>query len=208
MSQIKNIIFDLGGVILNINYQLTIDAFKKLGFHNFDDFYTQKKQSSLFNNFETGKISVPDFYKYIKANCPKKINTNEIKAAWNAMLLDLPLNRLVFLEKINKRHQLYLLSNTNEVHITEFKNIINKNVGYDRFAAAFKECYYSSEIGLRKPNESCFRYVLEENKLLANETLFIDDSIQHIKGASSIGIKSYLLDSSKDIIRVVPDIIQ
>ena len=103
---------------------------------------------------------------------------------------------------------MYLLSNTNEVHITEFKNIINKNVGYDRFAAAFKECYYSSEIGLRKPNESCFRYVLEENKLLANETLFIDDSIQHIKGAISMGIKSYLIDSSEDIVRIVPDIIQ
>ena len=208
MSQIKNIIFDLGGVILNINYQLTIDAFKKLGFNDFDDFYTQKKQSRLFNKFETGKLSILDFYKYIKENCPTKINNNEIKTAWNAMLLDLPLYRLEFLEKINKSYHLYLLSNTNEVHISEFKKIINNNVGYDRFLAVFKKCYYSSEIELRKPNKSCFRYVLEKNKLLANETLFVDDSIQHIKGANSVGIKTYLLNPSEDIARAFPDIIQ
>ena len=208
MSQIKNIIFDLGGVILNINYQLTIDAFKDIGFKNFEAFYTQKKQSDFFNAFETGKLNNNDFYNYIKNNCPVNIKNHEIKKAWNAMLLDLPERRLEFLEIINKNYKLYLLSNTNEIHINSFKKIINNNIGYNRFVKTFRACYYSSEIGLRKPNESCFKYVIDTNYLNPEETLFIDDSIQHINGAKSIGIKTFYLQPGKEIIEVVPDIIQ
>ena len=208
MSQIKNILFDLGGVILNINYHLTIDAFKKIGFTDFEAFYTQKNQTEFFNLFETGHLSVSEFHEYIKKNCPSSITNNQINTAWNAMLLDLPIYRIEFLEMLSKKYQIYLLSNTNEVHISEFKKTIDATVGYDRFKNVFNACYYSSEIGFRKPKKACFNYVLKTNDLDAKETLFIDDSIQHIKGASSLGILSYLLKPGEDIVKVVPDIIQ
>jgi len=208
VSEIKNIIFDLGGVILNLNYQLTIDAFKDLGFKNFESFYTQKQQTDFFNAFETGKLNKGDFFDFIKTNCSANTTSDQIKDAWNSMLLDLPEYRIKFLEKLNKTHSIYLLSNTNEIHIESFKKIINKSIGYNRFKKTFKACYYSSEIGLRKPDESCFRFVLEQNKLIEDETLFIDDSIQHINGANSIGIKTHFLNPEEDIIKVVPDIIQ
>ena len=91
------------------------------------------------------------FYDYIKENCPANISNEQIKSAWNSMLLDLPFYRIEFLEKLNKDYKLYLLSNTNEVHISEFQKIIDNEIGYDRFKSVFNSCYYSSEICLENP---------------------------------------------------------
>ncbi len=208
MSTIKHIIFDLGGVILNINYQLTIDAFNKLGFVHFEKFYTQKNQISLFDAFEIGKISPHDFRTSLKKNCQTPLSDANIDAAWNAMLLDLPENRLRFIESLKNNYSVFLLSNTNKIHITAFKNIINKNIGYNRFKSAFNDCFYSSEIGLKKPDPNCFLHVLKKYNLNKEETLFIDDSPQHITGAMHLGLMTYFLKSGEEIVKVLPDIIR
>lgn len=187
---IKNIIFDLGGVILNIDYKLTAKAFEKLGFHNFDDTYSQQKQLGLFDDLETGKISKKGFLDQIKAYLPGHVTDKDITSAWNAMLLNLPKERVKHLNTLKHKYRIFLLSNTNQIHEEAFSKLILKENGIHSFDEIFERVYYSHKIGFRKPNKDCFQYVMESNKLNPNETLFVDDSIQHVEGANKLGIKT------------------
>ena len=198
LKGVKNIIFDLGGVILNVDYNLTATAFKEIGVTNFDEIYSQAKQNQVFNSLETGDLSPEEFRDYIKDILPGLID-RDIDNAWNAMLLDLPKKRITTLKNLKQRYRLFLLSNTNTIHITAFRKIISASFDENIFDAIFEKQYYSSEIGLRKPNFDCFQFVLEENKLLASETLFIDDSVQHVEGASKLGIKTHHIIPEEDI---------
>jgi putative hydrolase of the HAD superfamily len=198
MNHIKNIIFDLGGVLINLDYPATEKKFNEFGLSNFNELFTQAKQNQLFDLYETGKISSDFFIHEIIKLSNYSLNEEKIKEAWNAMLLDFPIERIEFLESLNKDCQIFLLSNTNEIHIQSFKEILNTNIGYDRFLNCFKKVYYSYEIGLRKPHAEIFEFVLNEQNLLASETIFIDDSAQHIKGAESCGVKSYLLNTQNN----------
>ena len=207
VNPINAIIFDLGGVLLDINYWLTIKAFNNLGCSDFESIYTQQKQSQLFDDFETGKVSSETFRKSLQKQMQFSISNVEFDNAWNKMLLQLPEQRIELLEKLNKKFSLFLLSNTNEIHIKAFKKIISSSIGYERFENCFKKVYFSSEIGNRKPNASCFEMVLSENKLSAAKTLFIDDSIQHVEGAYKIGIKTLLIESGEELVSIFPDTI-
>ena len=206
MSEIKNIIFDLGGVILNLNYQATIDAFEKLGVKNFENLYNQKKQTELFNNFEKGLISSKNFIYQLQQTTA--ISKKQIINAWNAMLLNLPKERLEFILSLKKNYRTFLLSNTNEIHIEYFENQLSKKNHLSLFSTCFDKIYYSCRIKDRKPNASCFKKVLSENNLSIKETLFIDDSIQHINTAKKMEINTYLMEQNKSIIDLFPDIIQ
>ena len=207
VNPINAIIFDLGGVLLDINYWLTIEAFNNLGCSDFESIYTQQKQSQLFDDFETGKVSSETFRKSLQKQMEFSISNVEFDNAWNKMLLQFPEQRIELLEKLNKKFSLFLLSNTNEIHIKAFKKIISSSIGYERFENCFKKVYFSSEIGNRKPNASCFELVLSENKLSAAKTLFIDDSIQHVEGAYKIGIKTLLIESGEELVSIFPDTI-
>ena len=120
MKKCKAIIFDLGAVILNINYQNTIDEFTKLGVNNAATFYSKKVQTNLFNQIETGMISSNEFLKALQKET-KNANINQVEKAWNAMLLDLPEERVQLIKKLKNNHSIYLLSNTNAIHIDAFK---------------------------------------------------------------------------------------
>jgi len=198
LTGIKNIIFDLGGVILNVDYDKTSKAFKEIGVTNFDEIYSQAKQNQVFNSLETGELSPDGFRKYIKEIVPK-LSDEDIDKAWNSMLLDLPSARIETIKSLKNKYRLFLLSNTNTIHINAFRKIIAASFSENIFETLFEKQYYSSEIGLRKPNAGCFQYVLKENGLEASETLFVDDSIQHIKGASSLGVRVYHLLPGDDI---------
>ncbi len=128
MSEIKNIIFDLGGVILNLNYQATTYAFEKLGVQNFENLYNQKKQTELFNNFEKGLISTEKFISNLQKTTA--LNKKQIINAWNAMLLDLPKERLEFIQSLKSNYNTFLLSNTNEIHIDFFENQLSKKITF------------------------------------------------------------------------------
>ena len=206
MSGIKNIIFDLGGVILNLNYETTINSFIELGLNNFDEIYNQGQQTELFNNFEKGLISSRTFISELQKL--SNLTEQQIINAWNAMLLDIPPKRLEFIFKLKKDYKIFLLSNTNELHIEYFENQLFKNNQLKLFKACFDKIYYSSRMKDRKPNASCFNKVIVDNNLKTMETLFIDDSIQHINGANKLGIKTYLMEQNSSIIDLFPDIIQ
>ena len=203
MKKIKSIIFDLGAVLLNISYQKTIEEFDKLGIKNSSTFYSKKLQTNIFNLLETGEISESDFIKEIQKHCTEATNT-QILYAWNAMLLDLPQHRLQLLKQLKTEYNIYLLSNTNKIHISEFENKLGKEQ-YNEFYQLFDKVYYSHEIGYRKPNAKAFKIIINENNLIAEEVLFIDDSPQHIEGAKKLGIKTYHLLDDEDVITLFPD---
>ena len=188
-ENIEAIIFDFGGVIINIDYSATINAFKALGIDNFDSLYSQASQSDLFNNIETGKISPQHFINGLLQILPKGITPNQVVKAWNAMLQDIPLERIELLLELKKTHPIYLLSNTNSIHIDAALRTWNATSSTP-ITEVFNAVYYSHDLNMRKPNKEIFDFVCSENSLNASKTLFIDDSIQHIEGAQSAGLQT------------------
>ena len=205
MKKCKAIIFDLGAVILNINYQNTIDEFTKLGVKKAATFYSKKVQTDLFNQIETGMISSNQFLKALQKKT-NNANIIQVEQAWNAMLLDLPEERLQLIKKLKDNHNIYLLSNTNAIHINAFKEQLGDKK-WLAFCELFDKMYLSHELGLRKPDVKIFEYILKEQKLKVEEVFFIDDSPQHIIGAKKLGIQCHHLLDDEDIITLFPDII-
>ncbi|MGZ4034188.1 MAG: HAD family hydrolase [Bacteroidia bacterium] len=194
----KNIIFDLGNVILNIDYLLATKAFKELGLNSFETQFSQAQQQVLFDSYEKGQISSLQFRNELKVYCKKDTTDQEIDSAWNAMLLDLPPERLDLLNRLKKTHRIFLLSNTNEIHINAFHIYLQKTFKIADLSAYFEKVYLSYKIGMRKPDAEIFEFILKENNLDPQETIFIDDSIQHIEGAKKLGIEAYWLDVKKE----------
>ena len=196
---IRHIIFDLGGVLINIDYQLTEKAFIEAGISDFPGLYSQLKQSDLFDNWEMGKISREEFLAAMKQASATNISEQQILTAWNAMLLDFPVRRLQILQQLRLYHDLFLLSNTNEIHEETFNNILMESHGIPNIGVFFDRVYLSHRVGLRKPMLEIFERVLEENNLKPEHTLFIDDSPQHIEGAKRAGIQTIYLEKGMTI---------
>ena len=206
MKNIKAIIFDLGAVILNINYQNTIDEFSKLGVKNASTFYSKKAQANLFNQIETGSITAEEFLAELQKETTGA-TIKQVKQAWNSMLLDLPKERIVLLKNLTQDYSIFLLSNTNAIHISAIKKYLGENT-YTNFYTLFNKVYYSHEIGFRKPNKEPFQLILKENNLKANEVLFIDDSTQHIKAAKELGLNTHHLKDGEEINALFADRVQ
>jgi len=198
MAEIKNIIFDLGGVIINLDIPKTIAEFNKLSPKPFEAVYTQLQQYPLFDAFDKGTVSENTFFTELKSITESNANINELKHAWDAMLLDFPKHRLDQLSQLKNKYRLFLLSNTNETHVHTFEKDLLSQHGYQNLEPFFEKVYYSCRVGMRKPDREIFDLVLTENKLDPNETIFIDDSPQHVEGAGKTGIQSYLLEKNKE----------
>jgi epoxide hydrolase-like predicted phosphatase len=184
MTKITTIIFDLGGVILNLDQDRTLRAFKRLGV----DLEDINEMSTIFSDFEVGKINANDFRQAIMTHLKGNATENEIDAAWNAMLLDLPTERLTYLKFLRKNFNVHLLSNTNSIHIDAFnKYLLDEHPNIDWYAQ-FDKVYYSYEIGFRKPNKDIYEFVLQENNLKPHECLFIDDLKANLNGAGHVGM--------------------
>jgi glucose-1-phosphatase len=193
MTTTKNIIFDLGGVLLDIDYHKTANAFKMLGVNQFDEFYSQANANHLFEALETGAISEEDFYTTLHQHCNPTTTRDQIQLAWNAILLDFRIDSLAVLKTLKEKYNLFLLSNTNSIHITAFNKILFKETGKTSLNEYFIKSYYSNIIQMRKPYATTYEWVLNDAGIIAEETLFIDDSINNIKGADEVGIKTHLL---------------
>jgi putative hydrolase of the HAD superfamily len=200
LNNYKNIIFDFGGVIINIDYNLTINAFREMGLRNFEEQFSKAKQKQLFDLYEKGQITSHEFRTELRTVFNAKPTVAAIDTAWNAMLLDLPKERLELLERLKATHRTFLLSNTNEIHIDTIYKSLHANMGITDLSAYFEKVYLSYKMNMRKPDAGIFAHVLRENGLKASETLFIDDSPQHIEAAKKLGIHTYLLDVEKESI--------
>lgn len=206
MSTIKNVIFDLGGVLYDINYKNTIEAFKDLGILDPEQLYSQKNQTQLFDQFETGKLDETAFIKQLKKEFPGKVSEEEILRAWNAMLMGMPEHRIDFLLDVAEDYNVYLLSNTNSIHMRQIEDELNKS-DLDDLKSYFDEAFFSFEIGRRKPDVSTFNWVINELGVDPAETIFIDDSPQHINGAKKAGIHVYH-HTDGDIVEVFDEVIE
>ena len=193
-QSIKNIIFDLGGVILNIDYRLTIDAFKNLGLSNFEEMFTQAQQVGLFDQLDKGLVTPAQFREGLRQISGVALSDKQIDDAWNAMLLDFPTKRLEVLKSVKNHYKTFLLSNTNAIHIEEYNKILQQTFGVGNLSVFFDKEYYSHIINMRKPDAETFEIILKENNLNASETLFIDDTQQHVEGAKKLGILAYHLN--------------
>jgi len=190
MQQIKNIIFDLGGVLLNIDYNKTSKAFRDLGFGDFDNMFSQFTANHLFEDLETGKIEDGDFLNRLVSIAPAGVTAGQLETAWNAMLLDFRTESLQFLETCSRKYKLFLLSNTNSIHLRAFGELFTRETGKPSLDQYFSKTYYSNLIGLRKPYTATYQYVLADAGIDAATTLFIDDSINNIEGARLAGLQT------------------
>jgi FMN phosphatase YigB (HAD superfamily) len=188
---INAISFDFGDVFINLDKQATVDGLKNLGLTQWNEDLDQ-----LNIQFETGKISQEKFIGGIQKHIPNA-STEEILKAWNAILLDFPLYRLEFLQMLSKKYRLFLLSNTDAIHIETFEQN-NGASFYGDFYKCFEKVHFSFEIAMRKPNLEIYNYVLNKHDLQAKRTLFIDDKKENTDAALSLGFQVWNLQVGKE----------
>lgn len=197
-KKVKNLIFDLGGVIINLDTQRTIDAFARLGNTDADFIKKQYANHEQFKRHETGRIDDEEFRLFLRELLSFEGKDEALDEAWNAMILDIPAERLKLLKELQQDHQLFLLSNTNAIHM---KRVMEKLLehGVNSFNPYFDKQYYSHLVNKRKPDAEIYHQVLDENNITAEEALFIDDNKDNINGAANLGIQVLHVDSAQTL---------
>lgn len=199
LTNIKNIIFDLGNVLLRLDFDASIHAFQKIGLQKevLDPKHTYA--DPVFYALEIGKVSTEEFRSTIRKilNNPD-LSDRQIDDAWTAMILDIPANRVEMLRRLNKNYNVYLFSNTNQIHISKLHAEFALQHGIE-FPSLFVKDYYSHEIHERKPDLSSYQKVIELSGINPNESLFIDDLEKNVVSARDAGLKAYLHNASDEI---------
>ncbi len=183
---LKNILFDLGGVILDLNVNGTMEAFLEMGFPKELLTYPENMYTDIFYRYETGKLSTPEFRDVIRKHAGVDFSNEDFDQAWCNMLSKVPEKRTRLLKSLADDYNLYILSNTSELHIEKFRKMFEETAGF-QLSEVFVKCFYSHETGQHKPDEQAFTHVLSEAGIIARETLFLDDNIHNIKSAASLG---------------------
>jgi len=193
-GNIKNIIFDFGGVICDIDVRLTKQAFIDIGWRTADQGRSISGSKGLFEDLEVGTITPQHFRDELRKFFDRPVSDAELDEAWNRLLLDMPEERIRLLEDLRKKYRIFLLSNSNGIHYNKYVQDLRERFGYPDFDALFEKAYFSFRLGLKKPDPAIFRYVLEDSRLEPAETLFIDDTLMHVEGARKTGILGYHLN--------------
>jgi putative hydrolase of the HAD superfamily len=197
--EIKNIIFDFGGVIIDIDYNRAINVFQEKGLSDFKTHFTGDEQAAIFDDLDKGKIETSDFINYIKVLFGNRLNENEIEDIWNLILIGIPPYRIKLLRELKDNYRIFLLSNTNEIHYRKYNNDLMREFGVPDISLLFEKAYFSFKLGMRKPGIEIFEFVLADADLIPEETLFIDDSEANLQSPSIMGINTYHLKRGDDI---------
>ena len=203
MQNIKNIIFDLGGIFLEVDYLKTDQAFINLGISNFDNLFAHNHAAPLFELLETGKVTPQEFYGLFRQVSDTNLTDGQIRDAWNTMLGNFYVDALEWLQLVKERYNIYLFSNTNQIHQDAFTQTYKVQTGQDDFDTNFIKAYYSHTLGQRKPNPASFKAILDEQNLIAAETVFIDDSPKNVQGAIEAGLQGIFLPPPKRLVELV-----
>lgn len=201
LQGIRNIIFDLGGVIINLDMELTQQAFKKLAGERLVPLFNYTVQDEVFKLFEVGAIDSEVFIARLQeliGNGSKE----EVTDAWNAMLLDIPTERVALLRELKTKYRTFLFSNTNQIHFEGFNQILFDAHGLPTLDPLFEKVYFSHTMGMRKPDVASFEQIIAENGLVPEETLFLDDTAGHLEGAKAAGLKTVLVSAENDILGI------
>ena len=205
-DKIRNIIFDLGDVILNIDVPIASKSFAELSGREQHEILTIFKESEIFRQFETGLMDEPTFRNYVREilNFPD-LSDEAIDTAWNSLLLDLPPERVELLKKLATKYRLFLLSNTSSIHITQVNKILEASTGVEKLEDLFEIVFLSYEMGLMKPDPRIYQEVLDKAGLKAEETLFLDDNADNIRSASQLGIETIHVQKPVTILEYLKD---
>ena len=199
-AKIKNIIFDLGGVILDIDENVVYQELGKLGI-NVSELPRSKEFRDIMSKFDTGIYTAPTFRKKMKVLVgQEKMTDQKFDSIWNAMLLDIPRERIEAIEQIKRHYKIFLMSNTNEIHYDLYIRDLQLRFGYNEFDALFDKSYFSFAEHLEKPDPRFFELILDHQHLVPEETLFIDDTATNIKVAKQLGLKTYHI-SREELVR-------
>lgn len=197
MSNFKNLVFDLGNVIIDIDYQLPIAEFQKLvpadSGLNFSSIVSYSTQHKIFDLFEKGQITVPQFRNELRQFLKQDVLDSDIDLAWNSILLTYPKPKFDMLLDLKKRYRTFALSNINELHVDAIDAVARQKFGVSKFADFFHAAYYSNEVGYRKPEPQVYEILLRAENLKPEETFFVDDKLENIEAARALGIQAYHL---------------
>ena len=187
---IKNLIFDLGGVILDLSVDSTLQSFAEFSGIEAPRIKQLYFNSPGFDSYEKGEITDPEFRDFVRKLYKIDASDEVLDTCWNAMLVNIPLEKLQLLETLKKTHNVFLLSNTSNIHVNYINNILIKRVTPKSLDDFFHHSFYSYRMKMRKPDAEIFQQVLDEAKLIPHETLFLDDNQANVDGASKLGIKT------------------
>ena len=193
MQGIKNIIFDLGGVIINLDNRLTEEAFTNLGVKDIRQYFGHGHAAAFFKEYEVGRITDQQFIDSVREMIGLDVSDQAIVEGWNALLLDFPAERIELLRQLKKSYRIFLFSNTNSLHLAALQQIYARSYGPGALDDHFEKTYYSHLLGMRKPDKESYEHILKENNLLGSETLFVDDAIINVEGAEAAGLKGLYL---------------
>lgn len=199
LSNISSIIFDLGNVLLNLDFDASIKAFHELGLN--DDLLTRQQvyADPVFYKLETGSVTEPEFRIRVRELLQNNEASDvEIDDAWSAMIKDIPEYRVDTLKELRKKYSVYLFSNTNSIHITKLLADFEKAYSFD-FTSLFDGVFYSHEIQARKPDINAFEKVIEMSGVIPEKTLFVDDLEKNIEGAQNAGLKTLWLTAAMEM---------
>lgn len=199
IQNIRHIIFDLGGVLLNLDTEKTARAFEELGIAHFSEWQQQAEVQDLLMRFECGEINRRTFFDTINRLSGRDFSEDDITNAWNAMLLEFPLRRLQILQQLQIHFDLVLLSNTNDIHEDCFNAKLKAQTGFQNLNVFFDRVYFSHRMGLRKPNPEIFLQVLSETGFSKEHTLFIDDLEKNTTAAAATGMQTIWLQPGMSI---------
>ncbi|MFC6223652.1 HAD family hydrolase [Hymenobacter artigasi] len=204
---LPHLLFDFGGVIIDIDYDATPTAMRRLSRAGSTIAFSQASQAELFDRFETGHLTPAEFRAGLRGAYALDATDAELDAAWHAMLLDVPAERLALIGELRRQgHQTALLSNTNTLHIAEINRRLAGQYGFQNgIADVLDRVFYSQEVGLRKPGEEIFRHVLREMNWQPEDVLFIEDSPQHIATARRLGLQVLHLAPPLTLLTALPE---
>ena len=198
-NEIKNILFDWGGVITDLHLDATKKAFHDLGLTIYDEHVVHDPLDNIFIPFEIGNISPEEFRNNIRKFSVTPLTDSMIDRAWNAMLGVLPEERWNLLGSISQYYRTFLLSNTNAIHLNYYFNYLQGIYGTFGYLHLFEKAYFSHEIHMRKPNADIFEYVVTDSGIKPGETLFIDDFIENIETAGKLGFQTIHLTKPRTL---------
>ena len=198
MENIRNLIFDLGNVILNIDTKLSAKAFAQYGMNDFEKLYTLASQNELFDRLEVGSITENEFYDDFRKVTGCKLDNQILEQCWNALIMDFPAARIEMLKRLKNegRYRTFILSNTNIIHYRFYTALLNRTYGVDGLESLVEHAYFSHEIGLKKPNRDIFDHVVANSHIKPEESIFIDDNEANIKAANALGFNTIFLKNN------------
>jgi len=197
-KNITTIIFDFGGVLINLDINQCILNFKQLGLNNFEQHLNMFAQSGIFMQLEKGQISAKDFRNEIRKMSPNDLTDAQIDYAWCSFLLEVPAEKLKMLLELRKKFRVILLSNTNSIHFPNSEKEIF-NLHGRKLSDYFDKCYLSYEMKMAKPNPEIFENILSTENVEANKCLFLDDGLENTQEAQKLGIQTYLVNEQEDL---------